>query len=111
MSIVISGAKKCSKAQVAKWWEELMNMDDVKYKPKLLHWIHGQSSHDFNKLVIKSKMHDKIYVYFFWSFLCCIKMQYDFLGFERLGRMHKNIFFFFFWRKLGIFNYVKIQSI
>ena len=89
----------------------------IKTKQNIFFWFfflnNGQSSHDFNKLVIKAKMHDKIYVYFFWSFLCCIKMQYDFLGFERLGRMHKNIFFLFsfFWQKLGIFNDVKVQSI
>jgi hypothetical protein len=59
------------------------------------------SSHDFNKLVIKAKMHAKI-TYIFFSFLCCIKIQYDFFSFERLGRMHENKSFFF--GKSGIFN-------
>ena len=27
------------KSTSCKWWEELMNMDDVKHEPKLLHWI------------------------------------------------------------------------
>jgi hypothetical protein len=46
----------------------------------LRYWL---SSYDFNKLVIKVKMHAKT------------EIQYDFL---RLGHMHenKNIFFLFF---------------
>jgi len=60
------------------------------------------SSRDFNKLVIKAKMHANTH---FWNFLCYMKIQYEFFIyiFERLGRMHenkKNIFLF--WRKPGI---------
>jgi len=53
------------------------------------------SSRDFNKLVIKAKMHANTY---FLKFLCYMKIQYDFfLFFERLGRMYENkIFFIFF---------------
>jgi hypothetical protein len=36
--------------------------------------------------------------YIFWSFLCCMKIQYDFFSFERLGRMQwNNVKTFFFW--------------
>jgi hypothetical protein len=37
----------------------------------------------------------------FWSFLCCMKIQYDF-NFERLGRMHETKKKYMFWRKPGI---------
>ena len=57
----------------------------------LKYWL---SSRDFNKLVIKAKMHAKIF--FFLSFLCCMKIQYDFFFcFERLGCMYENKFVFF----------------
>jgi hypothetical protein len=71
------------------------------------------SSRDFNKLVIKAKMHAK--TFFFWSFLYCMKIWRDFFFFERLGRMHENKKKCFFWRKPGIlipdvyFYDVKIQ--
>jgi hypothetical protein len=52
------------------------------------------SSRDFNKLVIKTKMHADTH---FWNFLCYMKIQYEFFIYilERLGRMHKNKRFFF----------------
>jgi hypothetical protein len=36
--------------------------------------------------------------FFFEVFLRCMKIQYEFFSFERLGRMHenKNMFFFMF---------------
>jgi len=62
------------------------------------------SSHDFNKLVIKAKIHANTY---FWNFLCCMKIQYDFIFyffvFEIFGRMHENktfYFMFFVWMKI-----------
>jgi len=53
------------------------------------------SSRDFNKLVIKAKMHADTY---FWNFLCYMKIQYEFFIyiFERLGRMHENKKKYFF---------------
>jgi hypothetical protein len=59
----------------------------------------GQCSLDFNKLVIKAKIHAK--TLFFGVYIK--KKHYDLLAFETLGRMHKNIFFFFskffvFWK-------------
>jgi hypothetical protein len=52
------------------------------------------SSRDFNKLVIKTKMHADTH---FWNFLCYMKIQYEFFIYilERLGRMHENKRFFF----------------
>jgi len=58
--------------------------------------------------------------FYFWSFLCCIKIQYDFFfSFQSiLGRMHENkdmFLFFMFWWKPGIlipdlyFYGIKIQ--
>ena len=59
------------------------------------------SSHDFNKLVIKAKMHAKItYIYFLFSLLY---KNTKFFSFERLGRMHENKSFFFL-ENPGIFN-------
>jgi len=62
------------------------------------------SSRDFNKLVIKVKMHVNTY---FWIFIVW-KCDVIFL-FEIFGRMYenKNMFFYFFnfsvfWQKLGI---------
>jgi hypothetical protein len=47
------------------------------------------SSRDFNKLVIKAKIHAKT--------LFFMKIQYDFVFFlERLGRMNENKIFFYF---------------
>jgi hypothetical protein len=51
------------------------------------------SSRDFNKLVIKAKMHAKTHFFFEVFF---VVWKYDvILFFVRLGRMHKNIFLFF----------------
>jgi hypothetical protein len=56
----------------------------------LKYWL---SSRDFNKLVIKAKMHAKIF--FFLSFLCCMKIQYDFFFVLRDWAvcMKTNLFF------------------
>jgi len=65
-------------------------------------WYFGQCSLDFNKLVIKVKMHAK--TLFFW----CMKNPIWFFSFETLGCTHKNIFSFnifgsfFFYEKPGI---------
>jgi len=68
------------------------------------------SSHDFNKLVIKAKMHAKTFIFFF------MKIQYDFfiIFLERLGRMHENKIFFiylFIFTKIRYFNtgFVSLQ--
>ena len=51
----------------------------------------GQHSCDFNKIVIKAKMHAKIYIFFgAW------KTQYDFLALRYLVEWTKTFFFFFF---------------
>jgi hypothetical protein len=70
-------------------------------------------SRDFNKLVIKTKMHANTH---FWNFLCYMKIQYEFFIyiFERLGRMHENKRFFLLllfmsWRKPGILIIVSLQ--
>jgi hypothetical protein len=64
------------------------------------------SSRDFNKLVIKAKMHAKTPPFF-------MKIQYDFFFvfiLERLGRMHENkkkfifIFFYICFTKTRYFN-------
>ena len=72
------------------------------------------SSRDFNKVVIKAKMHAKTSFFF-------MKIQYDFFKFflERLSRMHENktfysiLFFllFFFFYENQIFNteFVSLQ--
>jgi hypothetical protein len=53
------------------------------------------SSRDFNKLVIKAKMHAKT---LFLKKKRKKKIQYDFIIFlERLGRMHENKIFFLFY--------------
>ena len=59
------------------------------------------SSCDFNKLVIKAKMHAKTF------FL--LKIQYDFFiihFLERLGRMHENKTFFSCFDKNQVFQYM-----
>jgi len=77
---------------------------DIKRKQNnffLKYWL---SSRDFNKLVIKAKIHADTY---FWNFLCYMKIQYEFYIyiFERLGRMHKNKkYFFFILTKTWYFN-------
>jgi hypothetical protein len=75
------------------------------------------SSRDFNKLVIKAKMHANTY---FWNFLYCMKIQSDlfFLLFLRdlAICMKKKQFFLMFWWKSGIlildlyFYCIKIQT-
>jgi hypothetical protein len=72
------------------------------------------NSRDFNKLVIKAKMHANTY---FWNFLFLYSNTIWFIIIiiiERLGRMHENKTFYFFifyflffifymfWRKPGI---------
>ena len=65
--------------------QNIFVFDFLKYWP---------SSHDFNKLVIKAKMHAKI-ILFFLSFLCCIKIRYDFLALRDLAVCMKTKVFFF----------------
>jgi len=73
------------------------------------------NSRDFNKLVIKAKMHAKTYIFLKFSLL--YENTIWFLAL-RLGRMHKTkkYFFFTFWRKPGIlisdlyFYGIKIQT-
>jgi hypothetical protein len=71
---------------------------DIKTKQNItfifIFWNIGQSSHDFNKSVIKAKMHAKIIYIFFWSFLYCIKIQYDFLALRDLAVCMKTKVFF-----------------
>ena len=55
----------------------------------LKYWL---SSRGFNKLVIKAK--NACGNNFFWSFLCCIKIQYDFLALRDLVVCMKTKFFF-----------------
>ena len=76
------------------------------------------SSRDFNKLVIKAKMHANIN---FWTFVVWKYDMFFYIFFERLGRMHKNstfyfyIFIFFLWKPsilipdLYLYN-IKIQT-
>ena len=65
-------------------------------------WNFGQCSLDFNKLVIKAKMHAKTLFSVVW------KTTIWFFSFETFGRMHEKYFFFFskfffvFERKPGI---------
>jgi len=62
------------------------------------------SSRDFNKLVIKAKMHANTY---FWNFLCYMKIQYDFLlllFFRDLIVCMKTKTFFYVLTKTGYFN-------
>jgi hypothetical protein len=64
---------------VTPYTKKKKNLKFLKYWP---------SSRDFNKLVIKANMYANTY---FWIFLCCMKIQYDFFFiFERLGCMHEN---------------------
>jgi len=77
---------------------------DIKRKKNNFFWIflkYWSSSRDFNKLVIKAKMHAKTYIYILkfsllyentlWFFI------YSFIlfTFYRLGRMHENKDVFF----------------
>jgi hypothetical protein len=66
----------------------MLKQNNIFFGCFLKYWL---SSHDFNKLVIKAKMHAKTYI--FLNFLC-MKTRYDF--FERLGRMHESKTFFCF---------------
>jgi hypothetical protein len=62
------------------------------------------SSRDFNKLVIKAKMHANTY---FWNFLCYMKIQYDFLlllFFRDLAVCMKTKTFFYILTKTWYFN-------
>ena len=94
-------------------------ISDIKTKQNIF-WIflkYWPSSRDFNKLVIKAKMHAK--AFFFWSFLCCMKIEYEFLALRDLAVCKKTktcFFFLMFWQKQGIlildlyFYDVKIQT-
>ena len=75
-----------------------------KIKFFLFFWNFGQCSLDFNKLVIKAKMHAK--TFFFW---CMKKIQYEFLVLRHLAVCTKKHFFFYLflysWKsKIGYFN-------
>jgi hypothetical protein len=75
----------------------------------LKYWF---SSRDFNKLVIKAKMHANIY---FWNFLCYMKIQYDFFLRDLAVCMKTKHFILFFLRNPSIlildlyFYSIKIQ--
>ena len=53
------------------------------------------NSCDFNKLIIKAKMHAKT---FFLKFSLLYENTIWFLAFERLGRVHENKNNFFLWK-------------
>jgi hypothetical protein len=80
---------------------------NIKRKNKMIFWIflkYWSSSRDFNKLVIKVKMHAKTYVFFFEIFFVW-KYNVIFFLFRRLGRMHENkTFFLIFLTKTKYFN-------
>jgi hypothetical protein len=91
-------------------------LKDKQNKFFFVFWNFGQCSLDFNKLVIKAKMHAKT------LFFSCIKTQYDFLALRHLAVCTKTFFFKVFCilkvlTKTGyfntgfcIFNDIKIQS-
>jgi hypothetical protein len=66
------------------------------YLKFLKYW---SNSCNFNKLVIKAKMHAKTY---FWSFLCCMKIHFDFLALRDLVVCMKQKYIFLW--KTGYFN-------
>ena len=66
------------------------------------------SSHDFNKLVIKVKMHANTY---FWNFLCYMKIQYDFFLKTWPYAWKQNILFYFYFFNFLIILFLRKPSI
>jgi hypothetical protein len=83
-------------------------IQDIKTKQNifLIFLKYWPSSRDFNKLVIKAKMHANIYIFEVFFVVWKYNMIFFFFTFERLGRMHENedMFLFYVLMKIGYFN-------